>query len=692
MLPKYGRFPCLTLLAILVSASAAAHGADTAAPADSASRTLVVDALGKGAVPIDGRWQFHLGDDLAWAVPTFDDSDWEQLTADSSWGQQSHPSYSGFAWYRRSIRLTAAPGASPNFVLLIPAIDDAYQIYWNGVEVGHLGTLPPHMVLYEGVPAQTFGLGPVRTGVLAIRVWKNVLASNDPGNLGGFEGLPLVGSPDAIDAAKAKMDFAWLRGQQFTFGLTSLYALVSLLSLIAWLRDRRQWLLFWMSAFALMPMLAVILAGLRLPYSWALAQFLIQSSIAVREASGWFLLIWLLQLHEETRLVRYTRLAAIIGILAAAADGSLSFLYPNFINEVTMQVADAITTAPAILFEAIPAILVAFAIAKRKRLDFARWLVAILAFLNALVYWVSNFAAQGIRFTHWALADQISHPLFTVNGNPFSLPTVLRTLLFVSIVYAVIHYTIESRRRQNAMELELQNARELQQVLVPETIPTLPGFSLTSAYRPAQEVGGDFFQIIPYENGSTLIVLGDVSGKGLRAAMAVSLIVGSIRTLAETVSSPAEILSGINRRLFGRLQGGFATAVALRLDSNGVCTLASAGHPAPFVNELELNFPGSLPLGLGPIAIFEETRVQLGVHDQLALYTDGLLEARSRTGELYSFDRLKTLFSGRPTADQAAQAAVNFGQDDDITVVTLTRLHSGEESTALHSGALPTLA
>ncbi|MGA8729325.1 MAG: GGDEF domain-containing protein, partial [Terracidiphilus sp.] len=326
MLPKYRCFPCLTLIAFLVAASAAAHGADTSALADSAPRTLVVDALGKGAVPIDGHWQFHLGDDPAWAMPTFDDSDWEQLTADSSWGQQSHPSYTGFAWYRRSIRLTPAPGASPNVALLIPAIDDAYQIYWNGVEVGHLGTLPPHMVLYEGVPAQTFGLGPVRTGVLAIRVWKNALASNDPSNLGGFEALPLIGSPDAIDAAKAKMDFAWLRGQQFTFGLTSLYALVSLLSLIAWVRDRKQWLLFWMSAFALMPMLAVILNGLRLPYSWALAQFLIQCSIAIREASGWFLLIWLLQLHEETRLVRFTRIAAIIGILSAAADGSLSFL------------------------------------------------------------------------------------------------------------------------------------------------------------------------------------------------------------------------------------------------------------------------------------------------------------------------------------------------------------------------------
>jgi len=672
------RLALLLLIAVFLIASAAPARAavDSASPA---SRALVLDGLGKGTAPIDGPWQFHLGDDAAWANPSFDDSGWEQLTADKSWGAQMHPNYTGFAWYRKSIQISPAPGASPDVALMIPAIDDAYELYWNGVEVGHLGTLPPHVVIYSGVPPQTFGLGPVRTGVLAIRVWKYVLASNDPDTLGGFEGVPIIGSPDAIAAAKGNLDFKWLRRQQFQFGLTSLYALVSLLSFIAWLRDRKQWLLFWMSLFAVEPTIATVLLELRLPYSWAWVQFLVQATIAAREAAGWFLIIWLLQLHEETRLVRYVRIAAVAGLASGIADGFLSFLYPNLISAIQMQIADALLTFPSVAFEVIPAVLVAIAIVKRKRLDLARWLVAIFAFLSGTVYWLSNASAQGVRFTHWTLARRIEAPLFVFNGNNFSLPTVLRTLMFLSIVYAVIHYTIEGRRRQNAMEQELQNARELQQVLVPETMPTLAGFTLTSAYRPAQEVGGDFFQIIPLDRGSTLIVLGDVSGKGLKAAMAVSMIVGAVRTLAETTSSPAAILAGLNRRLVGRLQGGFATAVALRLDSNGECTLASAGHPGPFVNENELKFPGALPLGLGPSAVFEEVRLQLRELDQLALYTDGLLEARSQSGELYSFDRLQALFSGRPTADQAAQAAVSFGQDDDITVLTLTRLKTGEE-------------
>jgi serine phosphatase RsbU (regulator of sigma subunit) len=275
--------------------------------------------------------------------------------------------------------------------------------------------------------------------------------------------------------------------------------------------------------------------------------------------------------------------------------------------------------------------------------------------------------------------------MFAVNGNSISADTIARTLLLIVLVYAVYRSSVESRRRQSALEQEFKNARELQQVLVPEDLPPLAGFALTSAYRPAQEVGGDFFQIIPIEGGSTLVILGDVSGKGLKAAMAVSLIVGAARMIVEYSSSPAEILAGLNRRLCGRLQDGFATCLALRLNPDGSCILASAGHPAPFLNQRELIVPGALPLGISPTAVYEETTMYLRVGDHFALYTDGLLEARSQTGELYGFDRLETLFAGKPNAAQATQAAVNFGQDDDITVLTLTRLAAGQESTALHT-------
>ena len=144
-----------------------------------------------------------------------------------------------------------------------------------------------------------------------------------------------------------------------------------------------------------------------------------------------------------------------------------------------------------------------------------------------------------------------------MNHNPFSLNTVAATLLLFSIVYAVYRYSAEQNERQAALEQEFKSAQELQRVLIPATLPALQGFAVTSAYLPAQEVGGDFFQLIPQEDGSALLIVGDVSGKGLKAAMTVSLIVGAVHSLVETMDDPAEILAALNRRMHGRLKNGF---------------------------------------------------------------------------------------------------------------------------------------
>jgi hypothetical protein len=167
--------------------TALSHAEQTHAASVPAVPVLVVDNLGKGAAPLDGPWQFHPGDDPAWAAASFDDSSWGQVTGDKPLGLQGHPSFEGYGWYRRHITLSPAPGTSADFALLIPAVDDVYELYWNGVPIGHLGAMPPHWVWYSGVPAQIYGLGPARTGVLAVRVWKTPLFSTDDGTAGGFE-------------------------------------------------------------------------------------------------------------------------------------------------------------------------------------------------------------------------------------------------------------------------------------------------------------------------------------------------------------------------------------------------------------------------------------------------------------------------------------------------------------------------
>ena len=131
---------------------------------------------------------------------------------------------------------------------------------------------------------------------------------------------------------------------------------------------------------------------------------------------------------------------------------------------------------------------------------------------------------------------------FQIQGVVFGPEKVTSIALFGAIIYAVYRYILEQQARRAALEQEMQSAREIQQVLIPEALPSLEGYSITSAYTPAQEVGGDFFQILANPDGSTIVALGDVSGKGLKAAMNVSMIVGVMRAQAAATSSPQEII------------------------------------------------------------------------------------------------------------------------------------------------------
>jgi serine phosphatase RsbU (regulator of sigma subunit) len=655
--------------------------------AQAAPVVLNIDGLGKGAAPLDGPWQFHLGDAPEFAQPQIGDetgtNGWEQISTETSWGAQHHPAYTGYAWYRKHIHFSPAPNGPQEFYLLFRRVENVYEVYWNGQLMGHNGTMPLHASYPYDQSAQIVRLGPARDGVLAVRVWKAPLESFDTDLLGGIDATPLAGSLDDVLALKTVIDYDWLRGRQYYFALRALYTLVMILSLLAWFRDRSQYVLLAMAAFSGSPFIAMFLVGLRLPISHNLALGWLQPLLSVQDVGLWFLLLYLLQLEGHRGLMRAARILAVISLSFTSLDGVLAFLdWSNPANVRWIQLADGVFTFFFTVTQMFPWVLLGFGI--RKRLDSARWLVAITGLLTETLFALRIAAAQGSRFTHWTLGRRIGNPIFFVNGNAFTPQMITDTLLLLAIIYAVYRYMRDISRRQAALEQEFKSARELQQVLIPETLPELLGYAVTSSYRPAQEVGGDFFQIIPLEGSlarPTLIVLGDVSGKGLKAAMTVSLIVGTVRTLAKFVPRPGEMLAELNQRLCGRLQGGFTTCLIVLLSRDGRCVMASAGHPAPFLNERELHLPGALPLGIVLGATYPETTVQLREGDHFALYTDGLLEARKEDGEIFSFERLDALFATRPGAAEATEAAVRFGQQDDITVLTLTRLASGQQST-----------
>ncbi len=640
---------------------------------------LIVEGLGRGTAPLAGPWQFHTGDDTSWADPAFDDSTWEQLDINRPWGDQGHWDYAGRAWYRRRIDFKNMPGDSSDLALYVPGALGAYEVYWNGRVIGHTGRMPSPTMLNQST-AQVFPLPNPGRGVLAFRVSTTPLDSTTAGDGLGSVATPRVGNTESIGNLAAREHASTLRRIFLEVVQILIYGLLFLLGAFVWLRNRDQKLLFWMSAFLLADALWVSLDPVLSP--WLLSSpvacaFYGPTFHSLEDIALWYLLLYLLGLDRYPALMRWTRILACTMLFSSIFD-DLVFLMPyRDAHPLTFEVLDAIATVGFSLPQIFPLILIALAF--KRRMDPARRLVAVAAFLSDMYFVVGHTAEQGERFTRWTLYYTMTRPLFSVAGIDVSMPAILSLLLVCAIVYAVYRYMVEQGQRQTALEHEYRNARAVQQVLIPDTIPSIPGFSIESIYKPAGEVGGDFFQILPTRNGGVLAVIGDVSGKGMPAAMTVSLLVGTVRTLVHFTQSPAAILSAMNHRMLGRGQGGFTTCLVLRAEPDGTLTAANAGHLAPYLAGKELTLENGLPLGLAPESTYPESTFKLPHGAQLTLLTDGVVEARDKDGSLFGFER--TAGISRHSAEKVAQAAQAFGQDDDITVLTLTLVPAGEKST-----------
>jgi hypothetical protein len=260
---------------------------------------------------------------------------------------------------------------------------------------------------------------------------------------------------------------------------------------------------------------------------------------------------------------------------------------------------------------------------------------------------------------------------YPVGPFAISLHNVTGILSTLSLAIIILRRSATMSRRQAQLESELAAAQEVQRVLVPEHTEAVPGFVVESVYEPAQQVGGDFFQILPERAGGILVIVGDVAGKGLPAAMLVSVLVGAIRGVAEFTQNPAELLANLNERLVGRAGGAFSTALVALIESGGRVIVANAGHLSPYLDGREVELPGALPLGVASSTVYETTEFYLPPGSRLAFYSDGVIEAQQPNGELFGFERARDI-STQPAA-AIVEAAKRFGQQDDITVVTITR-------------------
>ena len=633
------------------------------------AQTKVVANPGTGTRVLDGGWRFHTGDDPGWSSAGFADSGWEAIKADAPWGAQGHAGYAGFAWYRRRLD---AEGPGPSLGVLFPPVDDAYEVFWNGQGIGSYGRLPPHAKWFEFGHAAVFPLPGTGDGSahgeMAVRVWKAPFYNLDDPLGGGFEDAPVLGSPSVLELLRRAPEAGYANSilPRATTGL--LLLVVGLTALAFWLIGRQMlfvWLAGWLLSSGVYSLMW--LPPIRFGWSAQASQIGTLLSGSAGEPCLWFLFLAIFGLGTHRRWRRATVLLTAVYAAAIVADCGVVLLWPHA-GAGMRRADDALSWMGTVLplFS-----LVILVIGVRTRRAHAIWPLAIAVVASEMYGFLVTCSQQLVNSgSDWV--EILTRPHLVMGPYSMSLHALLDLLLSVVLIVTVVRLQARHWRRQTVLEGEMRSAREVQQVLLPEEVPAIPGYSIVTVYQPAAEVGGDFFQVMPTADG-WLVVIGDVSGKGLAAAMTVSLIVGTLRTLAEREWAPEAILTGLNRRLLGRTPGGFTTCLAMHVREDGDVRLASAGHPPPYWNGQEFPMAMALPLGITADLELEERTERLEIGDRLTVYTDGLPEARNGRGELYGFDRVAGLMAELPRAEQIVAAARNFGQEDDITVLTLTR-------------------
>jgi serine phosphatase RsbU (regulator of sigma subunit) len=254
----------------------------------------------------------------------------------------------------------------------------------------------------------------------------------------------------------------------------------------------------------------------------------------------------------------------------------------------------------------------------------------------------------------------------------------------------------EARQRER-IEQELKIAQIIQQQFLPKNLPDLPSWHVAAFYRPARTVGGDFYDFIPLPDGRVMFVVGDVTDKGIPAALVMASTHALLRDAAPRLISPGQVLGHVNDMLCADIPAHmFVTCLALVLDPvSGQVVFANAGHDVPYVRTqggvAELRARG-MPLGLMPGMDYEEMRFQFKPGDCALLHSDGLAEAHAPDREMFGFPRVAALVgkgpSGEALIDLCLTELGNFTgtdheQEDDITLVSLQRSpsawHQGDE-------------
>jgi hypothetical protein len=604
---------------------------------------------------LSGGWRLSEGDSPAFAQPDVDDSAWKVFAVP----RRELPPH-GIDWVRRRIEIPAGTDTG-QLALNIGPLIESYEVFVNGQRIGKRGEFRLSKTFVAR--AETFDIPPglARAGspvTIALRYWR-------PDYLGpryrNFNGIPDIGPYLLAYRTNAPQDVAAagmrkrerLAVESLVMGVFN--GVILLILLLAWIMERNRRDLLYLMGFLLTRGALRIVNYLSLVLDWSHMVPVISGpgltidgafmALLALEITGtrnrWLpVAIWIPSLlHIGLNIVvwrvdlgyaEYQTTNRLLGALAATVD--FATLWVLFSAAWRGWRTGALHTGTAVLGAAIVLVTLQH--------------IPAIGGLNRLrTTWFSH----GFM---WTSADIASIVL-----------TLALTILLLRRLGA-------DRREKVRLSGEMAAARLVQESLLEGSAASAAGFKVESVYLPASEVGGDFYYSMPADDGSLLVVIGDVSGKGLRAALLVGHLSGALSN--ERSRRPAEILAHLNDSLTGKTHGGgFVTCCCVRFDPGGTVTIANAGHLAPYLQRCEMKVEAGLPLGLVPGVEYGESTAILGAGESLVLVPDGVVEAANARGELFGFERTREM-SGRPAAEIAA-AAKSRGQNDDITVVTVRR-------------------
>jgi hypothetical protein len=638
--------------------------------------------LGDGTSELSGAWKFHTGDDMAWAQRDFDDSGWgsidltppagsEDTALGSSgfipgWTANGHPGYSGFAWYRLGINVVSSHG---ELALKMPMnVDDAYQVFVNGKQIGQFGRFTDHGVTAYLAQPRAFRLPrDVRSGpmTIAVRMWMDSATPFNSADSGGMHEPPVLGHASVINT-QIRMDWddaAHTVGSGFLEMLILLLAWLVAMSLL-WM-DRKEPAYLWLS---LVCVVTIFSNGVLLivTYSTWISQMpfvLLADVISLPLRIGLWVIFW----GYWFRIVRMDLIHRVVwGLALLLMIGTAMIRAPLYGQVVPVHAATYLFPILQGVKLALAAVLFAITFQGIRKQKTEGWL----AFSAVLLVAISLYQRELRVFLH-------VRTTFDILGFTVGLGTIATIFSLFLITIMLLRRFLHTQRKREQWKVEIEQAQQVQHVLIPAELPRIAGFAIESEYRPAREVGGDFFQIMPgHELGSALIVVGDVTGKGMQAGMLVAVIVGAFRTAAQYHSDPLILLNTLNDQLTGR-GGASATCLILRITADGDVTLANAGHLAPYLNGVELDMEGALPMGMLPEADFPVMHFRLAPGDTLMLMSDGVAEAQDEHKKLFGFERIGEMLQRPISAAALASAAQAFGQEDDILVLRIQRkVHS----------------